>query len=268
MENDERDFMDAMFPQHEPSRYRRRRKLSPLRKKRGRLWNLRPFVTLSPRKRANAVVRLRNRIRMQNPLLGRRFWGGAEFIEPGRPWQYNQETQVYFCGTGRRVYWNAYIYTARKKFWEKVSELAREKARAMLSKEEQKQEFTITSVPIKYDTWGYPTLFEWVEKTYTYPQFGGLTYGEYEAKIEAEIIADEPPEVYESFKIDQQFEAGIGLYVVIDADCLTREVVERVIDRFFALGEADWQSDTPIPRDRLPHETEMEFLMTVPPEKR
>ena len=56
--------------------------------------------------------------------------------------------------------------------------------------------------------------------------------------------------------------------MVVDADYIDKDVVERVIDRFFAVGEADWRSDTPVPRERLPVETEMEFLMTIPPEKR
>lgn len=225
-------------------------------------------MTLSPRKRANAVVKLRNKIRIRKPLLGGRFFGGLDLIDMERPWQYKQDAQVYFCGTDKRVFWNAYIFTANKEFWEKTSELAREKAWAMLSEEERDQESVTNFVPCEYDAWGYPTSFSWERKTYTYPQFGDLTYRDYKAKLEAEIIVNEPPEVYESFKVDRQFEAGIGLYVVVGADYIDREVVERVIDRFFEVGETDWQSDTPVPRDRLPRETEMVFYMTVPPEKR
>ena len=128
METDTHALLDRILPRNWPSRRRRCRKLSPIRKRRGGMWNLRPFVTLSPRKRANAVVRLRNKIRMQNPLLGRRFCGGIDLVDPDRPWQYQQDAQVYFCGTDKRVYWNAYISTARKNFWEKVSEAATDRA--------------------------------------------------------------------------------------------------------------------------------------------
>lgn len=205
---------------------------------------------------------------MQNPLLGRRFRGGIDLIDPGRPWQYQQDTQVYFCGTDKRVYWNAYIFTARKKFWEEVSGIAYKRAYSMLSEEEREREFALNFTPVEYDAWGDPTEFTMDGHEATYPQFGGLSYDDYKRKLEAEIIADEPPEVHESFRIDQGFEDGIGLYVIVDADSITKEVVERVIDRFFAIGETDWRSETPVPPERLPHETEMEFLMTVPPEKR
>lgn len=268
METDTRVLLDKILPQNWPSKHRRRRKLSPLRKKRGGMWNLRPFVTLSLRKRANAVVRLKNKIRMRKSVFGGRFFGGADLIDPDRPWQYQQDTQVYFCGTDKRVYWNAYIFTARKDFWAKVSEAAFDRARAMLSDEDREREFMSNFSPAKHDAWGYPTSFTLEKKEYTYPQFGGLSYGAYKDKLEMEIITSDPPEVYESFRIDREFEDGMGLYVVVDATHIDREVVERVIDRFFEVGETDWRADSPISLDKLPYETEMEFLMTIPPEKR
>ncbi len=232
------------------------------------MWSLRPFVTLSPRKRANAVVRLRNNIRMQKPVSGGRFFGTPDLIDPERPRQYLQDAHVYFCGTDKRVYWNAHIFTAGKDFWGKVSEAASDRARAMLSEEECEREFVFNFSPVEYDAWGHPTSFTLEDNELTYPQFGGLSYDAYKGKLEAELIANEPPEVYESFKIDREFEDGIGLYVVVDAEYIDKEVVERVINRFLAVGETDWQSDTPVPREKLPFETEIEFLMTVPPEKR
>ena len=268
METNIRAILDRMFPRTWPSRYRRRRKLSPLKKKRGGMWNPKPFLTRSNKKRATAVIQLKNKIRMQNPLLGRRFFGGDELIDSERPWQYQQDSHVYFCGTDKRVYWNAYICTAKMKFWEIVSDIALKRAKGMLSKEEREREFVCNFTPVAYDAWGYPTLFTMDDNDLTYPQFDGLSFDSYKDKLEAEIIVNEPPEVHESFKIDNNFEEGVGLYVVVDAEYISREVVERIIDRFFAIGETDWQSEAPVLRERLPYETENEFLMTVPPEKR
>ena len=176
MKTDTRDLPDKILPRPWPSRLRRRRKLSPLRKRRGGMWNLRPFVTLSPRKRANAVVRLRNKIRMRRPVFGGRFFGGIDLVDPERPWQYRQDAHVYFCGTDKRVYWNAYISTAKKDFWEQVSEIASDRARAMLSEEERERELAFNLSPAEYDAWGYPTAFTPDEKEHVYPRFGGLSY--------------------------------------------------------------------------------------------
>ena len=54
----------------------------------------------------------------------------------------------------------------------------------------------------------------------------------------------------------------------MDAEQIDRETVEMVIDRFLAADEAGWRSEAAVPREKLPFETEMEALMTIPPDKR
>ena len=58
------------------------------------------------------------------------------------------------------------------------------------------------------------------------------------------------------------------LNVVIDAELIDKETVERVIDRFLELGETDWRAEPPVPRDKLPFITNMEALMTIPEDQR
>lgn len=69
---------------------------------------------------------------------------------------------------------------------------------------------------------------------------------------QAQIIHDAPPIVHESFRVDRRYESGIGLHIVIDIDRIDRTGIESAIDRFFAVGQTDWQSPLPVPRDRLP----------------
>lgn len=90
----------------------------------------------------------------------------------------------------------------------------------------------------------------------TYEAFGGLTFQEYVAQVAAGIIRDEPPPVYESFRTDRKYEYGIGLCIVVDAEEIDREVVEAAITRFQKQGEVDWTAPEPVPRARLPHDTE------------
>jgi hypothetical protein len=40
----------------------------------------------------------------------------------------------------------------------------------------------------------------------TYDCFGGLTLREYKRKYELEVIQNEPPPIYESFKVDRSYE--------------------------------------------------------------
>lgn len=249
--------------------YRQRTfKFSSRRKRMGVLKKIRPFMTRSPRVRANEVVRLRNLLRMTSSLFGGRFTGNPSIVDPERPLLYQQDAEVYFLGTDKRVLWSAYIRTAREEFWNETGERAKARVSAMLSKEEQRQRSSLRFQPIEYNAWGQPTSFILMEHEERYPQFGDLTYNQYREQVEKEIITSGPPEIYESFTIDEKYEYGIGLFAVVDAESISRETIEQVIDRFLENGETDWRSETPVPRSKLPFETEMETMKTIPLEKR
>ena len=98
-----------------------------------------------------------------------------------------------------------------------------------------------------------------------YEAFGGLTFEEYKEKAATSIIGDEPPPVHESFRTDRKYRYGVGLYIVIDAQETNREVVETAIARFQDQGEIDWPAPEPVPRERLPHETEDAALAALQP---
>lgn len=260
--------LEEILNPRRPFRRRRRRRLSPHRRKMGGMWNLKPFVTRSNRERVSAVIKLRNKLRMRKHIFGGRFIGDSDIVNPDRPVLYQQEAFVYFPGTDKRVLWNAYIITARKAFWDKVGSMAFDRTRAMLPKEEKERDIFSDFEPVSFNAWGQATAYRLRERDESFEELGGMTQLEYEAKLEKEIIASEPPEIYESFSIDRGYEYGIGLKVVVDAEQINRETVEMVIDRFLAAGEADWRSEAAVPREKLPLETEMEALMTIPPDKR
>lgn len=234
----------------------------------GVIRKLRPFVTRSNRERASAVIRLKNRLRLQRHIYGGRFVGSLDILDPERPVLYKQDAHVFFLGTDKRVFWNAYIVTARKAFWDEVGSMASGRARQLMPKEEKAWDISDLFEPASFNAWGQATTYRMRERNDTYEAFGGLTRREYEAKLEKEIIAAEPPEIFESFTIDNGYEYGIGLNVVIDAELIDKETVERLIDRFLELGETAWRAESPVPRDRLPFETEMEALMTIPEDQR
>lgn len=60
-----------------------------------------------------------------------------------------------------------------------------------------------------------------------------------------------PRLIHESFRLDRSYVYGIGLKVVIDVDVINQASIEAAIDRFIAVGETDWTSPEPVPRDRL-----------------
>ena len=81
--------------------------------------------------------------------------------------------------------------------------------------------------------------------------------------LETAIIRDEPPVIYESFKLDRSYAYGIGLRIVQDVEVINQAAIEAAIDRFLAIGETDWVSSKAVPRDHLPLVREREALASV-----
>jgi hypothetical protein len=63
------------------------------------------------------------------------------------PALYSQWFDFLFLGSDKFTVWNAYICTARLNFWEKITDIARERAHELLSPEEREEEFKWDFVP-------------------------------------------------------------------------------------------------------------------------
>lgn len=170
--------------------------------------------------------------------------------EPGRhPWM-----DFLFLGLDGRTIWNAEIVTARMDFWGRVNDMAFDRVTALMSEEEREEEFRMDWEPIFH---GRHKMYQLVAREKRrYPVFGNLTFREYEEQVNARIIVDEPPAVYERFETDREYRYGIGVKLVIDAEEINRAVVEAALERFRAQGEGNWTAAAAVPRRRLPVETE------------
>lgn len=224
----------------------------------------RPFVTLPRHKRSHEVIRLKGKIRREAGEYGGRFTSCLVLNEPGRPDLYNQWFDFYFPGTDRFTIWNASIVTARKAFWDEVHDIAHTRVAAMLTPEEREENSKMEFVPAQRSSTGKILTYKLAErKEMRFEQFDGLTFHEQWRKLESEIICNEPPAIHESFKLDRSYVYGIGLRIVLDVDVINQASIEAAIDRFLSIGETAWVSPEPVPRDRLPLESEREALASV-----
>jgi hypothetical protein len=133
---------------------------------------------------------------------------------------------------------------ARLAFWDAVTDLALDRTLDKLTPEEREEENKLERVLSHYKNGQrYYTLKENPERTYD--KLNGLSLREYWEKLENEIARNEPLVIYESFRLDTSYRYGIGLYIVIDAGCINRMVIEQAIDRFYEIGEK-------IGRQRIP----------------
>lgn len=223
-----------------------------------------PFVTLPRHKRADAVISLKGKMRRNAAVYGGKFSSPLVLDEPGRPDLYNQWFIAYFPGTDRFTLWNANISTARRAFWEAAHAMAFERAADALALQEMELESRMEFEPAEKSSTGKVLTWTLVDREpVRYAQFGGLTFSEQAAKLEAQIIRDAPPIIHESFTLDRGYAYGIGVHIVLDVDVINKAAIECAIDRFLAEGETDWASNAPIPRERLPVITETEALAAI-----
>lgn len=220
----------------------------------------RPFHTLSRKKRGNAGIRLKGDILRTRNLYGGRFTSHLFLEDMGEDGPRCQWFDFLFLGHDKFTIWNAYICTTWVSFWEKTGDIAWDRAVALLSEEEQEEEFRLEFEPASYDAWGRVLTYTLPERNRTWPQFGDMTWRDYHEKLEREIIEHEPPAVYESFTTDSTYAYGTGLHIVVDENVIDKSAIERAIDRFFAAGQTDWQSAEPVPRERLPFVNQTDAL--------
>lgn len=223
-----------------------------------------PFVSLPRHRRSEAVIRLKNKIRRDAAEYGGRFTSRLVLNEPDRPDLYNQWFDFYFLGTDRFTIWNAEIVTARRAFWDAVNNEAYSRAYALLGDDGLDREARLEFEPADVSHTGKVLTYRMVKREPArYAQFDGRTLSEQIDLLETAIIRDEPPVIYESFKIDRSYAYGIGLRIVLDVEAINQAAIEAAIDRFFELSENDWVSSEPVPRDRLPLVSEREALRSI-----
>jgi hypothetical protein len=223
-----------------------------------------PFVALPRHRRSDEVIKLRGRIHRDAGDYGGRFTSHLVLDEPDRPDIYKQWFDFYFVGKDRFTIWNAEIVTARRAFWDAANGLAYDRADALRTPEECEAEAQLEFEPASYSRTGKVLTYQMVKREpVRYAQFGGMTFFEKLEALEAEIVRNEPPIVFESFSLDRSYVYGIGLRIVLDVEIIDRAAIDLAIDRFQAVGETDWRAAEPVPRERLPGVSEHEAFATL-----
>ncbi|MCJ1901623.1 hypothetical protein MR829_14720 [Paracoccus versutus] len=232
--------------------------------KRGNRHRFTPFAALSQHRQRDAFVKLRWKILRDTPVYGGLFTSHLVLDEPGRPDAYRQWFDVLFPGLDGRSIWNATVITGNLRFWERIQDLASEQTRSRLTDAELEEEYRWKFSPAFYV--GRQKFYRMIRsEPRHHAALDGLTLREYEERTASEILHNTPPEIHESFRLDHSYRYGIGLEIVTDSPIVDRAAIERSIRRFRELGETDWQSPDPIPRDHLPFQTEAEALAAAAP---
>ncbi|EGG9814466.1 hypothetical protein ID007_004327 [Salmonella enterica] len=205
------------------------------------------FTSLSRRKRRAKVQGWKNQIRRESARCSPLFWDMADIdAAMSVGWQWSD---IVFLGSEPDVYWNATIETCGCALSESQADIAFSEAWNMLTREEKAAETNFETEP-QHNAQGKVISHRMIrpEKP-AYEKFGGLTFHDYINKRQAEIASGSKPAVYASYRIIPGYGGGIGLSMIVDAEYLTREIVENAIRDFLARGENNWISDTPAVHD-------------------
>ena len=212
-----------------------------------------PFVTLPQHRQRSEVISLKSKIHRDTALYGGRFTRWLVLNDLGHPDLSDQWFDFYFLGTDRYTIWNATLVSARHAYWHLVSEIAHTHVEAMLTPDEIDENFKVVSArgPRSSSVKDFPYKLSLGDEK-RFEKFDGLTFVEQCYKVAVEIAREEPPEIHESCKVDRSSVGGVGLEIVLDVNVINQVSIEAAIDHFISVGEANWVSPKPVPRDRLP----------------
>ena len=200
-----------------------------------------PFVELPRHKRRDAVIQLGWKI--ANQAEGYPFWTDHLLVDPEDPQRIHHWIDVYFLGADRFTFWNATIVTLQLAQQDELHDRSFKLAYDQLSAEEIKREFAIETISVPRTRPGQVRSRLWIQQPkQCYPQFEGRTFHVECERLEAQLLAIDPPYIRESFAIDRGYAYGVGLDAVVDEPTLDRAAVERCIQRFRDLGERNWSS--------------------------
>ena len=202
------------------------------------------FTSLSRRKRRSATLKIKNLIYKERAVWGGVFYDECEHdaavASGGWTW-----SDIVFLGRDPAVFWNAEIITANVAFRDEIEEAAFNEALLRLDAASQRQAMHLDFIPdINRD--GKTISYTWGRKPQRNDsQLEGLSISDFADKRAREIARTNPPPVYCGYRILPGYAAGIGLKMVVDAEVLSRSVIESAIADFLARGEQNWFSDVP-----------------------
>lgn len=184
----------------------------------------RVFTGLSRRQRRAEVQAVKNRIYRERHRCGGVFFDDCDMEHAQASGRWNW-SDIVFLASCPDVYWNAEIITASMALHDAIEQLAFEAAGPAPEGAFVNEDGTIAV------NWRLPQ-----------PEYGGLTWNNYVDQKQAEIASGDLPAVYCGYHIQHGYRGGIGLQMIVDAEVLSRKVIEAAIADFRAKGEQEWTS--------------------------
>ena len=183
------------------------------------------FVNLSRRKQREAVIQLKNTLRVAHDV-DNAFSSDSYLPEDGTSW-FSFQIQ----GIDNRTIFNITLGCCANDYWGKVDSAAFDKAYILLSKEEQDKEFNFESKPIRKN--GKIVYYQMVERVrIKYPQFNGLTFQDYCDQLQSEIHESGEIVTAESITFDPRSEGGLFISAMVNEAVLHYADIVSFIEHF------------------------------------
>lgn len=201
-------------------------------------------------------MRLRSKIKATSKEYGPNFTSDQLMHEHDCPIVYRQWFYFSFLGLDGHTIWDCYLETAANAYWKEVDSLAFKKSWQLCPRDESGS-FMDEFIPVYCETSGKLLHYTMREQP-KLPELGDKTRSEFIRDYASKLIQEDEGDMLQIapyFKFTWDREHGKGLHAVVDASCITREVIEATITNFQAFGEIEWQDVKPVERCKLPSDT-------------
>lgn len=236
----------------------------PKRHSSGSMWKSKqwiPYVDLPRRKKRDAFIKLRWRLKQEESFSGEMFTGriNLDVRDPGRSSpEFYQNATVKFLGSDGLTVWHCLMQTCAYALECAVDKMASEQWQAVFSEEDgaryvaQRLTRSEMFIPVMRKGKKYYQMRERGPDP-VFASLGNLSVRDYLKQTEESILEKNPPAIYESMTVKRDYHPGngMGLEVTVDAVEITCEVVESVIRHFREVGETSWRAQEPISDSEL-----------------
>ncbi len=185
-----------------------------------------PFNRQPRRRQKESYIRLKNKIRRAEPILGGAFFT-HDYLHGENGW-----ADVYFLGHKAPVFYNAALHTTRSAYKDKVWDIAWDRSYSlapdvgpglleqMVKDPKTGNYFVPEHEPVRYPALDNLSRIDWVRR-------------------QLPVIADERAiQVFEEWSLHYDYEYGIGLHATLDVPFLTIDAISHFIERFLASESA------------------------------
>ena len=209
------------------------------------------FIYASRKVRKARVMKLKKEIAHQAAFTGGLFasYDSKEINDPNRPEAFKQQFVFKMLGKNKLDIYEVYVFGVADIFWNEVAAIACRQVDDVLDKAGVGIKEPV-SINGKYNR--KRTREVLTRRCEYFECLGGRTRSQEVQRISEQMIIDNPPDVFESTRIDFGARHAILINVVIDVPYINLSTIQKLAERLKSTGPVAFKSAQVVDRSHLP----------------